>query len=104
MYPLSIVTLFAAIRADHPASLYFLPLPIVGTGVATYHLLVENDVVEQSSVCRVSAPGGCATKWIDEFGYITIPTLALTAFLLLSAFLALALAGSAGRREAVVVR
>jgi hypothetical protein len=26
----------------------------------------------------VGAP--CSTKWIDEFGYVTIPTLALTAF------------------------
>jgi hypothetical protein len=42
----------------------------------------------------ISAPGGCATKWIDEFGYVTIPTLALTAFVLLIGFLALAAAGS----------
>ena len=34
----------------------------------------------------ISAPGGCATKWIDEFGYVTIPTLALTAFVLVFAF------------------
>jgi hypothetical protein len=38
--------------------------------------------VEQSQACLVSAPGGCATKWINEFGYVTIPTLALTAFAL----------------------
>ena len=29
-------------------------------------------------------------KWINEFGYVTIPTLALTAFVLLFAFLLLA--------------
>jgi hypothetical protein len=28
-------------------------------------------------------------KWINEFGYVTIPTLALTAFVLLVAFLLL---------------
>jgi hypothetical protein len=31
-------------------------------------------------------------KWINEFGYITIPTLALTGFLLLIGFLGLAAA------------
>ena len=34
--------------------------------------------------------GGCGTNWINEFGYLTIPTLALTGFLLLIGFLVLA--------------
>ena len=90
MYPLSILTLIAAIRNDYRIATYLLPFPVIGAGVSTYHLLVENGIVEQSTVCRLSAPGGCATKWIDEFGYVTIPTLALTAFLLLTALLGLA--------------
>jgi disulfide bond formation protein DsbB len=73
---------------------YLLPLPLVGAGVSVYHLLVENGVVEQAKACLASAPGGCATKWINEFGYMTIPTLALSGFVLLIAFLALAAAGS----------
>ena len=44
-------------------------------------------MVTQSQSCLVSAPGGCATKWIDEFGYVTIPVLALTGFALVFAFL-----------------
>ena len=40
--------------------------------------------------CRISAPGGCAIKWIDEYGYVTIPTLSLTGFALVFAFLLLA--------------
>jgi hypothetical protein len=46
-------------------------------------------VVEQAKACLLSAPGGCATKWINEFGYMTIPTLALTGFALCFAFLLL---------------
>ncbi len=57
--------------------------------MSVYHLLVENNVVEQARACLISAPGGCATKWIDEFGYVTIPTLALTGFALCFAFLLL---------------
>jgi disulfide bond formation protein DsbB len=94
MYPLSIVTLLAALAQDRRVARYLLPLPIVGAGVSVYHLLVENGVVGQSAACLVSAPGGCATKWIDEFGYMTIPTLALTGFLLLTALLVFAAVGN----------
>lgn len=94
MYPLAITTLLAALFNDHRAARYLLPLPVIGAGVSIYHLLVENGVVEQTQACLVSAPGGCATKWIDEFGFVTIPTLALTAFVLTFAFLLFALFGS----------
>jgi disulfide bond formation protein DsbB len=89
MYPLSIATLLAALANDRRAARYLLPLPLVGAGVAVYHLLVENGVVKESQACLISAPGGCGVKWINEFGYVTIPTLALTGFALCFAFLAL---------------
>jgi disulfide bond formation protein DsbB len=90
MYPLSLLTLLMALRGAHRAARYLLPLPVVGAGVSVYHLLVENGVVGQSNACLISAPGGCATKWINEFGYMTIPTLALTGFALSLSFLLLA--------------
>jgi disulfide bond formation protein DsbB len=95
MYPLSIVTLLAALADDRRVARYLLPLPLVGAGVSVYHLLVENGVVEQSQICQLSAPGGCATKWINEFGYVTIPTLALTGFALALASLLLAVVAPA---------
>jgi hypothetical protein len=90
MYPLSITTLLAALFDDPRAARYLLPLPVVGAGVSVYHLLVENGVVGESKTCLISAPGGCGVKWINECGYMTIPTLALTAFALIFAFLLLA--------------
>jgi disulfide bond formation protein DsbB len=90
MYPLSITTLFAAFHNDQRLARYLLPFPVIGAGVSIYHLLVENGVVKQTQACVVSAPGGCATKWINEFGYMTIPTLALTGFVLTFIFLLLA--------------
>jgi disulfide bond formation protein DsbB len=93
MYPLSITTLLAALSGDHRAARYLLPLPIVGAGVSIYHILIENKVIAEPHQCLASAAGGCATKWVNEFGYMTIPTLALTGFVLLIGFLALAAAG-----------
>jgi hypothetical protein len=91
MYPLSLLTLFLAVHGDHRAARYLLPFPVIGAGVSIYHLLVENHVVSTPKACLVGA--GCTVKWINEFGYITIPTLALTAFVLLIGFLGLAAAG-----------
>ncbi len=90
MYPLAIVTLLAAIANDHRVARYLLPLPAIGAGISVYHILVEERVVGQSTACLISAPGGCAVKWIDELGYVTIPVLALTGFVLAFAFLAFA--------------
>jgi disulfide bond formation protein DsbB len=99
MYPLSIVLLLAALAGDYRIVRYVWPLPVVGACVSVYHLLVENGVVGQSTACLVSAPGGCATKWINEFGYVTIPTLALTGFLLLIGLFALAAIGGADEAD-----
>jgi disulfide bond formation protein DsbB len=92
LYPLSITTLLAALAGDHRVARYLLPLPVVGAGVSVFHLLVENHVVATPQGCQIGA--GCTVKWINEFGYMTIPTLALTAFVLLTGFLALASVGS----------
>jgi disulfide bond formation protein DsbB len=99
MYPLSIITLLAAIANDHRVARYLLPLPLVGAGVSVYHLLVEHGVVSQTQACQLSAPGGCATKWVDEFGYVTIPALALTAFALAFSALLLSALDIAGDRR-----
>jgi disulfide bond formation protein DsbB len=97
MYPLTVVSLLAALANDRRVARYLLPLPLVGAGISIYHLLVENGVVKQSQACLISAPGGCATKWINEFGYMTIPTLALTGFVLCLEFLVIGAAPPVSR-------
>ncbi len=92
MYPLSILLLFLAWHRDNRAARYLLILPVVGAGTSIYHILVENHWVSTPQACQIGA--GCTVKWINEFGYITIPTLALTAFLLLIGFLVLASTGT----------
>ena len=95
MYPLSILTLLLAARGDTRGARYLIPLPVVGAGTSIYHMLIEHDVIHEPKACTLSAPGGCGVNWItrEGFGYLTIPTLALTGFLLLIGFLVLASAG-----------
>ena len=91
MYPLVLAAL-PALAGDRRAARYFLPLPVVGLAFSVWHILVERGVVEEAQSCTISAPGGCTFKWIEEFGYVTIPTLAATAFALCGVLLALAAA------------
>ena len=87
MYPLSVGTFVVAAFGARRAARWLLPFPLLGLGLSAYHLLVENGLAPQTMDCWISAPGGCGLKWINEFGYVTIPTLALTAFALVFALL-----------------
>jgi disulfide bond formation protein DsbB len=93
MYPLSLLLLFAAWNGDYKFARYLLPFPIIGACVSVYHLLIENQVISEPTSCKIGG-AGCAVKWVNEFGYVTIPTMALSAFLLLIGFLSLAIAGA----------
>jgi disulfide bond formation protein DsbB len=95
MYPLSYLLLVLAWRGDNRMARYLLAFPVFGAGVSIYHLLIENNVIHEPPACVIGGAIGCSTKWINEFGYMTIPTLALTGFLLLIGFLVLASTGSA---------
>jgi len=89
MYPLAAVLLVGALRRDVRAAVqYAVIFPIAGAIVAIYHIYIEINPSAESMACKVGAP--CSVKWIDEFGYITIPVLALTAFAAIGALLGLA--------------
>ena len=96
MYPLAITLLVGAILRDRRAALYSLVFPIAGALVAIRHIYIEINPEAESASCQIGAP--CSTKWIEEFGYITIPVLALTGFVLIGLLLVAALL--AGRRSA----
>jgi disulfide bond formation protein DsbB len=86
MYPLTVVLLVGALRRDvRSAVQYAFVFPIAGSIASIYHIYIENNPGAESASCKVGVP--CSVKWIDQFGYITIPTLCLTAFALIGALL-----------------
>jgi disulfide bond formation protein DsbB len=90
MYPLAALLLIAAIRRDaRGAAIYGLPLAAFGSIVAIYHIYIEYHPEAETAACKIGAP--CTTKWIDKLGYITIPVLALTAFLAIITLLVMVL-------------
>ncbi len=99
MYPLAIVLLVGAILRDRRVVLYSMVFPVVGALVSIRHIYIENNPGAESASCRVGAP--CSAKYIDEFGYITIPVLALTGFVLIGLLLGVVwLAGRRGEASA----
>jgi disulfide bond formation protein DsbB len=90
MYPMAVVLLVAALRRDVRAGVqYAFVMPIVGALVSIYHVYIEQHPSAETAACRAGG-ASCATKWIDKFGYITIPVLALTAFGTIATLLAMA--------------
>lgn len=88
MYPLVVLLGIATFRKDGGVVKYALPLSVLGVIVASYHVLIEQFPSLGSSVCSSGVP--CSLKYIDWLGFITIPTLSLTAFVIISALLATA--------------
>ena len=85
MYPLVILLGIAALRRDIGVRVYVIPLASVGALISTYHYLLEWFPSIDAGTCSVGIP--CSQVWFREFGFISLPLLALLAFLLIIALL-----------------
>lgn len=89
MYPLVVVLLAGAVMRDRRVFWYAVPFPVIGALISIYHVYIEVHPEAESASCKLTGVP-CSTRWIDEFGYITIPVLALSAFALIAALLLIA--------------
>lgn len=87
MYPLVLLLAIAAFRRDIGHRLYAIPLAAVGAAIAAYHYLLEWFPQIDTGACSAAVP--CTQVWFREFGFISLPLLALIAFLLVITFLLL---------------
>ncbi|WP_392455640.1 disulfide oxidoreductase [Chryseomicrobium aureum] len=86
MYPLTIVLGIAAFTNDVRMRLYVLPLTLIGGGISLYHYLVQKvPGFANIKPCVQGVP--CNVQYINWFGFVTIPFLALTAFTLITILL-----------------
>lgn len=80
MYPLAIILLIAAIRRDHRIRIYVATLATIGAVISIYHRLVQAfPNIEGGASCDPTNP--CSAAYVEQFGFITIPTMALAGFL-----------------------
>ncbi len=85
MYPLVPVLGVAALTRFHRTRPVAAAVALVGAGISGYHILVERYPTLESTSCDPANP--CSIVWVREFGYLTIPTMALSAFGLILALL-----------------
>lgn len=83
MYPLAIILGIAAIKRDFKITTYVLGLTIPGGLFSLYHYLYEKtDWFKGAATFCGKDP--CDIEYINWFGFVTIPFLALTAFILIT--------------------
>ncbi len=89
IYPWAIILGIAAFRRDVSIRTYAIPVLAVSSLVSVYHILIERfpDVFGDS--CSAVGPP-CAIIYFEQFGFITLPLMALTAAVTMITALALA--------------
>ncbi|MGM8216540.1 disulfide oxidoreductase [Bacillaceae bacterium W0354] len=82
MYPLSLILGIATFQNDRSIKKYVLPIAIIGWCISLFHYL-EQKVPGFAEIkpCANGVP--CSAEYINWFGFITIPFLALIAFTLI---------------------
>lgn len=83
MYPQVIIFGIALLRRRKSVSDYAITLSSIGLLISGYHYLLQRGMVPAASCSAVGYSVSCSKVFIMNFGYITIPMMAFTAFLLI---------------------
>lgn len=79
MYPLVVLLAIAAARRERAGAIYAGALAAIGAVIAAYHVALEWFPSLDSGACDPNNP--CTLIWFRVLGFISLPTLALAAFL-----------------------
>ena len=82
MYPLVIIFLIALLYPDDKVFKYSIVLVLIGWGFSIYHNLLMFGIISEEIVpCTQGVP--CGVKYIDWFGFVSIPLLSFIAYSLI---------------------
>jgi disulfide bond formation protein DsbB len=87
MYPLAIVLWMAVVRRDRGINPYVRVLAGIGAVIAAYHVALEWIPALDTGSCGIGP--SCGVVWFRTFGFVSLPLLALSAFLLIITLLSL---------------
>ena len=87
MYPLVVILGIAAGRRDAGVRVYAMALAAIGAALSAYHVALEWIPALDTGACGLGP--SCSVVWFRVFGFISLPTLALIAFLSILTLLAL---------------
>ena len=86
MYPQVLLLGVASVKNDFGIKKYIIPMSVVGFLIAVYQYILQMSPIPLPCTDEIAS---CAVKEFVEFGYITIPMMSLTAFLLIIFFMLL---------------
>ncbi|MBA9086943.1 disulfide bond formation protein DsbB [Fontibacillus solani] len=82
MYPQVVLLGIAAFRNDRSIISYVLPLSFIGGSISVYHYAEQKiPALSKLTPCKVGIP--CNFDYLNWWGFVTIPLLALIAFILI---------------------
>lgn len=84
LYPLAVIYTLAYIQRKHTILPYGLILTIPGIILSLYHCYIEWGGTPLIPCDALSGAATCARRYVFEFGYISIPMMALTTFVILT--------------------
>lgn len=79
MYPLALILPIGILVKDKFMPLYVLSLSIIGFFIGLYHVLLYYNIIPKAVAPCVQGIS-CTTKYIEWFGFVTIPFLSFAAF------------------------
>ena len=85
MYPMAFILLFAGFRADFSIKPYILGLSGLGIFVSTYHYQLQLNPEQHYPFC--SAFESCTVQYLNVFGFMSIPFMALMGFMFIFALM-----------------
>lgn len=85
MYPLVLMLGVALLVQDGRVWRYGLPLSVVGLGIAAYHVLIQFRPALDAGTCSAAAP--CTARYVAVYGFVSIPVMAGSGFLLITSLL-----------------
>ena len=85
MYPMVVIFGVDLWREESRTRRYALPLAVVGCAISIYHYLIQVFPAAESGVCGNGV--SCTARYVEEFGFVSIPFMAGVAFALIIAIL-----------------
>lgn len=82
MYPLTLISLIGLIKKSSDTVDYMIPAVVIGLCLEIYHYALQKFPIGTSAFCTRANP--CNALQVDYFGFITIPFLCLTAFVVIA--------------------
>lgn len=83
MYPQVVILGMAVWKKDKNIIDYSMVLLIVGAFIAGYHYLMQVGFISALPCSALGYSASCSQRFVMQYGYITIPMMALTAFILI---------------------